>query len=294
MSLSVILEDCDAEDDLEVRSSSSSKTAKRRDGGPRINAGAGAAGNLAFIGGSVGPRSPSQTQRKSGDEEEEVDLLINDDGLRPRRPSVISELALSPVSVSSRSSSASSASSSVRRRRMVEREEARSYRSEKSSLSSSRSRAEQKGLSNEQKAEFKELFSMVDKDGGGSIDRDELRKLLDTIKVFPTEEELNLIFDQIDNSKDDDIQYEEFVQFMSGEVIKVFDCLELTKCFQMFMLPNDPPGRITLRTLRNAFSRLIPEKFPSERHLDDLFQHLPIDERGGFDFQTYIDTSLAK
>lgn len=56
-----------------------------------------------------------------------------------------------------------------------------------SSTASKKSKAQANSeLSAEEIEEFKELFALVDKDGGGSIDRQELKQLLDAIGVFPS------------------------------------------------------------------------------------------------------------
>ncbi len=46
-------------------------------------------------------------------------------------------------------------------------------------------------LSEEEIAEFREIFSLVDKDGGGSITGDELGELMDTLGIEATPEEIN-------------------------------------------------------------------------------------------------------
>ena len=46
-------------------------------------------------------------------------------------------------------------------------------------------------LSEEEIAEFREIFSLVDKDGGGSITGDELGELMDTLGIDATPEEIN-------------------------------------------------------------------------------------------------------
>ena len=45
-------------------------------------------------------------------------------------------------------------------------------------------------LSEEEIAEFREIFSLVDKDGGGSITGDELGELMDTLGIEASPEEI--------------------------------------------------------------------------------------------------------
>ena len=53
-------------------------------------------------------------------------------------------------------------------------------------------------LSEEEIAEFREIFSLVDKDGGGSITGDELGELMDTLGIEATPEEINGMIAEVD------------------------------------------------------------------------------------------------
>ena len=149
-----------------------------------------------------------------------------------------------------------------------------------------------KDLSEEEIAEFRELFMMVDTDGGGSIDRMELKQLLDTIGVYPTVEEVNMIFLEVDESDDGDIQFEEFVQFMSGGVIKGFSAAKVSEAFEMFRRPGVPEGHVPLEELKKAFVEYVPDKFQAEGLVDDLLSHITADENGNFNFQEYVNMML--
>lgn len=149
-----------------------------------------------------------------------------------------------------------------------------------------------KELTEEEEAEFRELFMMVDTDGGGTIDRMELKQLLDTIGVFPTVEEVNLIFLEVDESDDGEISFEEFVQFMSGGVIKGFSAARVSDAFAMFRTPGLPEGHLPLADLKAAFLQYVPDKFQAEGLVDDLLQHIAADERGLFNYQEYVDLML--
>lgn len=70
------------------------------------------------------------------------------------------------------------------------------------------SNAKRENLSREEYLELHELFKMVDEDGGGSIDRMELKRILDTIGVYPRLSDVNLIFSQIDEDDSGEIEFE--------------------------------------------------------------------------------------
>ena len=45
-------------------------------------------------------------------------------------------------------------------------------------------------LTEEELAEFREIFNLVDKDGGGTISKDEFGDLMDTLGINATSEEI--------------------------------------------------------------------------------------------------------
>ena len=53
-------------------------------------------------------------------------------------------------------------------------------------------------MSKEELAEFREIFDLVDKDKGGSISRDELGELMDTLGIRASKEEIDLMINEID------------------------------------------------------------------------------------------------
>ena len=48
-------------------------------------------------------------------------------------------------------------------------------------------------LTEEELAEFREIFNLVDKDGGGTISKDEFGDLMDTLGINATSEEIGKV-----------------------------------------------------------------------------------------------------
>lgn len=53
-------------------------------------------------------------------------------------------------------------------------------------------------LSEDELAEYREIFNLVDRDGGGSISNSELGDLMDTLGINATQEEIDLMINEID------------------------------------------------------------------------------------------------
>jgi Ca2+-binding EF-hand superfamily protein len=65
----------------------------------------------------------------------------------------------------------------------------------------------QKRLTEQELREFKEIFDLVDKDGGGTISRDELKKLMETLGVKALEEQLDQMMSEVDVDGSGDIDF---------------------------------------------------------------------------------------
>lgn len=67
----------------------------------------------------------------------------------------------------------------------------------------------------EKKEEMKEMFDLFDTDGGGTIDKDELGKLLTMLKIGKNAKEHMEIFNDIDEDGGGEIEFEEFFHWIA-------------------------------------------------------------------------------
>lgn len=65
-----------------------------------------------------------------------------------------------------------------------------------------------------------EVFRKYDADGGGTLDMEELTVLLEELKIFMTEEELENLFDELDEDGEGGIDFEEFYNWFTAEADK--------------------------------------------------------------------------
>jgi len=52
-------------------------------------------------------------------------------------------------------------------------------------------------LSDEEVSEFREIFNLVDRDGGGTITKEELGELMDTLGIDASPEEVDLMIREV-------------------------------------------------------------------------------------------------
>jgi calmodulin len=95
-------------------------------------------------------------------------------------------------------------------------------------------------LSDEERAEFKEIFDLVDEDHSGNISIKELKKLMETLRLHPTDQELEAMMKEVDTDGSGEIDFEEFVTVMSRRVQADYTPEQLKSAFKVFETDNVP------------------------------------------------------
>eukprot|EP00798_Chlamydomonas_sp_ICE-L_P001550 gene1550-32932_t len=76
-------------------------------------------------------------------------------------------------------------------------------------------------LTDQQGADFKECFNLMDEDGSGAIDAQELQSAFKLLGINMTRREVDLIVSDVDDSKSGEIEFEEFIQIMTDVLERV-------------------------------------------------------------------------
>ena len=106
-------------------------------------------------------------------------------------------------------------------------------------------------LTEEELAEFREIFNLVDLDKGGTISKDELKTLMTTLGLRPTQEELNAMVDEIDSDGNGEIDFDEFVTVMSRKVNTSYTPAQVKAAFKVFE-KEAPSGFVTMAALETV------------------------------------------
>jgi calmodulin len=146
-------------------------------------------------------------------------------------------------------------------------------------------------LTEEEIAEFREIFSLVDKDGGGTISKDELGELMDTLGIDASPEDIDYMIAEIDQDGTGEINFEEFVTVMSRKVNATYTSDQVKRAFKLFEA-GGPTGYVKAETLKRALCTYGSEKL-SEEQANDLVNQLEADPQGMINYEVYVDMLMS-
>eukprot|EP00451_Oxyrrhis_marina_P011398 CAMPEP_0204326700 /NCGR_PEP_ID=MMETSP0469-20131031/12029_1 /ASSEMBLY_ACC=CAM_ASM_000384 /TAXON_ID=2969 /ORGANISM="Oxyrrhis marina" /LENGTH=155 /DNA_ID=CAMNT_0051308803 /DNA_START=14 /DNA_END=481 /DNA_ORIENTATION=- len=112
----------------------------------------------------------------------------------------------------------------------------------------------------EQRAEFKDLFDMFDQDRAGTIGKDEFRDMMKTLGVTLSDRELEERVREVDESGDNEIDFEEMLGMMAKISQEITPEEEVMEAFKFF--DKDSLGVITKAELARVLNEMgedIPE-----------------------------------
>ncbi|KAG2375229.1 hypothetical protein C9374_009852 [Naegleria lovaniensis] len=153
-----------------------------------------------------------------------------------------------------------------------------------------KSRQLRKALTEEELKEFKEIFDLVDTDGGGSIQKEELRQLMETLGLNPTDEQLDEMMLEVDADGSGDIDFSEFVTVMSRTVDATYTKEELVRAFKLFENEEHGSGFVKADTLEKALVT-----YGENISLDKAAELLSIvdpDNTGKINYMEYINMMM--
>ena len=131
-------------------------------------------------------------------------------------------------------------------------------------------------LTEEQIADFKEAFSLFDKDGDGVITVTELDVVMRSLGQRPTDAELKDMIAEVDADGNGDIAFPEFLTMMARKMKDVDPEVEIKEAFRVF--DKDGNGFISAAELRHVMTN-IGEKLTDEE-VDEMVKEADVDGDG--------------
>jgi len=145
-------------------------------------------------------------------------------------------------------------------------------------------------LSNDEVEEFREAFSMFDKNGDGTISSTELGTIMRSLGQNPTENELMDMINEVDIDGNGTIDFREFLNMMAKKVNKSDSEEELREAFRVF--DKDGNGHISANELRTVMTTL-GEKLTDEE-VDEMIFEADLDGDGQVNYEEFVRMMTAK
>ena len=145
-------------------------------------------------------------------------------------------------------------------------------------------------LTEEQIAEFKEAFSLFDKDGDGKITTKELGTVMRSLGQNPTEAELQDMINEVDQDKNGSIEFEEFLNLMARKIQDTDTEEEIREAFKVFDKDNN--GFISAAELRHVMTNL-GEKL-TEEEVEEMIREADVDGDGQINYEEFCKMMLSK
>ena len=145
-------------------------------------------------------------------------------------------------------------------------------------------------LSEEQIAEFKEAFSLFDKDGDSTITTRELGTVMRSLGQNPTEAELTDMTSEVDAEGIGTIDFPEFLTMMARKMKDTDTEEEIREAFKVF--DKDGNGFISASELRHVVKNLA-EKL-TEEEVDEMIREADVVGDGQVNYEEFVAVLTSK
>ncbi|NXX43172.1 CALMS protein, partial [Tricholaema leucomelas] len=145
-------------------------------------------------------------------------------------------------------------------------------------------------LSEEQIAEFKEAFSLFDRDGDGCITTKELGTVMRSLGQNPTEAELRGMVGELDADGSGTVDFPEFLSLMARKMRDTDSEEEIREAFRVF--DKDGNGYISAAELRHVMTNL-GEKLTDEE-VDEMIKEADGNNDGQVNYEEFVRIMTEK
>merc|ERR1712192_268119 len=144
-------------------------------------------------------------------------------------------------------------------------------------------------LTEEQVADFKEVFSLIDKNADGAITIKELGSAMRSMGQSPTKEELQEMIEEVDLNGNGTIEFSEFLTKMAGKMAFSPSEKEIYDAFRVF--DKDGNGFISPAELRYVMTKM--GQVITDEEVDQMIQEADLDGDGQVNYREFVKMMTA-
>lgn len=145
-------------------------------------------------------------------------------------------------------------------------------------------------LSDDKVAEYKEAFTLFDKDGDGCITTGEFGTVLRALGKSPTEAEIKTLIKEVDPDGRGIIDFPEFLSVLSRDIKNYDNEIDLRNAWKIF--DKDNTGTISCVELKHVLCNIGEKLSPEE--IEDLLKEADPDSDGKVQCEEFIRMMMAK
>ena len=130
-----------------------------------------------------------------------------------------------------------------------------------------------------------QTFALFDKDGGGTIDAEELGSLMRALGHSLEQHEIDELVKRADADNSGEIDFAEFCALMAEELMKFDDRAELKLIFDK--LDHSGNGEINAKELRRIFDAIGGDEQPSDQEIQEMIYEVDLEGRDAVTFREF-------
>merc|ERR1711934_494115 len=131
----------------------------------------------------------------------------------------------------------------------------------------------QVNISEDDMRQFKEAFELFDTDQSGTIDATELKFCMQALGFDPSPFEIKEMLEKIDQDGNGCVEFDEFVDLLSGKMDEKDPATEMADAFAMF--DKDSTGRITMKNMQDVIREMgNPELADNEPEVEQIINEI--------------------
>ena len=147
-------------------------------------------------------------------------------------------------------------------------------------------------LSDDEISAFREVFSLVDKDGSGEIDAEEVSELMELLGMSADKSTVETMIKEIDADGNGNVDFDEFLVVMAGgQSDGSFTKRDIMRAFREFADKSLPSGFISPTTLEESIVKYSREPVTAQR-AQSLVAALRRDPSGNIDYLEKIQALM--